>query len=304
MKAFIQGGPGIDERIYLTGDMVRLNDHGFEFLGRNDDLIKITGIRIELSEISAACASVKDEEAAVEHVETLYLPRPGDNSNNKVVVTFVSVKKAAVDTGSIRTQVFQRARDVLPTYMVPGHVVVLETTMPRTASNKVDRKALQKIYEESDPSSLVVKDGSAESDGQQTKRQWTEAQLSVLEIIADHFQVAAESLAPDDSLASLGFSSLQVTKLAWSVRRQLNRMIGVLDLMRCRYLGELVDIVVGVQPDQPGQPNGVVPPETPSWIASIKDTLTSKLRGVMRPQDTLYIVKVKQICINDFPTST
>ncbi|UPK95609.1 hypothetical protein LCI18_006544 [Fusarium solani-melongenae] len=286
-KAFIQGGPGIDERIYLTGDMVRLNDHGFEFLGRNDDLIKITGIRIELSEISAACASVKDEDAAVEHVETLYLPRPGDNSNNKVVVTFVSVKKAAVDTGSIRTHVFQRARDVLPTYMVPGHVVVLETTMPRTASNKVDRKALQKIYEESDPSSFGVKDSSAESDGQQTKLQWTKAQLSVLQIIADHFQVAAESLAPDDSLASLGFSSLQVTKLAWSLRRQLNRMIGVLDLMRCRYLGELVDVVVG---EQPGQPNGVVPPETPSWVASIKNTLTSKLRGIMRPQDTLYIL--------------
>ncbi|KAJ4191839.1 hypothetical protein NW767_010746 [Fusarium falciforme] len=289
-KAFIQGGPGIDERIYLTGDMVRLNDHGFEFLGRNDDLIKITGIRIELSEISAACASVKDEEAAVEHVETLYLPLPGDNSNNKVVVTFVSVKKAAVDTGSIRTQIFQRARDVLPTYMVPGHVVVLETTMPRTASNKVDRKALQKIYEESDPSSLGVKDGSAESDGQQTKLQWTEAQLSVLQIIAGHFQVAAESLAPDDSLASLGFSSLQVTKLAWSLKRQLNRMIGVLDLMRCRYLGELVDVVVGEQPDQPGQPNGVVPPETPSWIASIKDTLTDKLRGDMRPHDTQCIL--------------
>lgn len=286
-KAFIQGGPGIDERIYLTGDMVRLNDHGFEFLGRNDDLIKITGVRIELSEISAACASVKDEEPAVEHVETLYLPRPGDNSNNKVVVTFVSVKKAAVDTGSIMAQVFQRARDLLPTYMVPGHVVVLETTMPRTASNKVDRKALQKIYEESDPTSLVVKDGSAESDGQQTKRQWTEAQLSVLQIIADHFQVTAESLAPDDSLASLGFSSLQVTKLAWSLRRQLNRMIGVLDLMRCRYLGELVDVVVGEQPEQP---NGVVSPEPHSWIASVKDTLTSKLRGDMRPQDTLHIL--------------
>ncbi|KAL2673620.1 hypothetical protein Neosp_012063 [[Neocosmospora] mangrovei] len=289
-KAFIQGGPGIDERIYLTGDMVRLNDHGFEFLGRNDDLIKITGVRIELSEISAACASVKDEEAAVEHVETLYLPRPGDNSNNKVVVTFVSVKKAAVDTNSIMTQVFQRARDMLPTYMVPGHVVVLETTMPRTASNKVDRKALQKIYEESDPSTLVARDGFAESDGQQKKLQWTEAQLSVLQIIADHFQVAAESLAPDDSLASLGFSSLQVTKLAWSLRRQLNRMIGVLDLMRCRYLGELVDVVVGEQLDQPERPNGVVSPKPPSWIASIKDALTDKLRGDMRPQDTQCIL--------------
>ncbi|KAJ4324684.1 hypothetical protein N0V84_003809 [Fusarium piperis] len=289
-KAFIQGGPGIDERIYLTGDMVRLNDHGFEFLGRNDDLIKITGIRIELSEISAACASVKDEDAAVEHVETLYLPRPGDNSNNKVVVTFVSVKKAAVDTGSIRTLVFQRARDVLPTYMVPGHVVVLETTMPRTASNKVDRKALQKIYEESDPGTLVARDSSTKSNGQQTKLQWSEAQLSVLQLIADHFQVVANSLAPDDSLASLGFSSLQVTKLAWSLRRQLDQPVGVLDLMRCRYLGELVDVVVGKQQDQSAQPNGISSPEALSWLAPIKEALTSKLRGDMRPQDTLYIL--------------
>ncbi|RSM11836.1 hypothetical protein CDV31_006604 [Fusarium ambrosium] len=289
-KAFIQGGPGIDERIYLTGDMVRLNDHGFEFLGRNDDLIKITGIRIELSEISAACASVRDEEPAVEHVETLYLPRPGDNSNNKVVVTFVSVKKAAVDTGKIRTQVFQRARDVLPTYMVPGHVVVLDTTMPRTASNKVDRKALQKIYEESDPSELAARDGSAKPDSQETKPQWTEGQLPVLQTIADHFQVAVEGLAPDDSLASLGFSSLQVTKLAWSLRRQLNRPVGVLDLMRCRYLGELVDVVVGKQEDQTSEPNGIQSSEAPSWLAPIKDALTSKLRGDMRPQDTLYIL--------------
>ncbi|RSM04860.1 hypothetical protein CEP52_006560 [Fusarium oligoseptatum] len=289
-KAFIQGGPGIDERIYLTGDMVRLNDHGFEFLGRNDDLIKITGIRIELSEISAACASVRDEEPAVEHVETLYLPRPGDNSNNKVVVTFVSVKKVAVDIDKIRVQVFQRARDVLPTYMVPGHVVVLDTTMPRTASNKVDRKALQKIYEEADPSSLVARDGPAKLDGQETKPQWTEAQLPVLQTIADHFQVAVEGLAPDDSLASLGFSSLQVTKLAWSLRRQLDRPVGVLDLMRCRYLGELVDVVVGKQEDQTAQPNGIKPSEAPSWLAPIKDALTSKLRGDMRPQDTLYIL--------------
>lgn len=288
-KAFIQGGPGIDERIYLTGDMVRLNDHGFEFLGRNDDLIKITGIRIELSEISAACASIKDEEAAVEHVETLYLPRPGDNSNNKVVVTFVSVKKAGVDTVKIRAHIFQRARDVLPSYMVPGHVVVLETTMPRTASNKVDRKALQKIYVESDPSTLVAGDDSAKPDGEQPKQQWTEVQLPVLQIIAHHFQVVADSLAPDDSLAALGFSSLQVTKLAWSLRRQLNRAVGVLDLMRCRYLGELVDVIVGKQ-DQQAQPNGVNSREALSWLAPIKEALTSKLRGDLRPQDTLFII--------------
>ncbi|KAF4493937.1 Ferrichrome siderophore peptide synthetase [Fusarium agapanthi] len=151
-KAFIQGGPGIDERIYLTGDLVRLNDHGFEFLGRNDDLVEITGTRIELSEISAACASLTDDDAAVEHVETLYLQRPSApaGNNNKVVVIFVSVKTGNVDTSDIRSQVFKQAKDLLPAYMVPGHVVVLDTTMPRTASNKVNRKVLQAIYAESD----------------------------------------------------------------------------------------------------------------------------------------------------------
>ncbi|KAF5012186.1 hypothetical protein FDECE_1741 [Fusarium decemcellulare] len=300
-KAFIQGGPGIDERIYLTGDMVRLNDHGFEFLGRNDDLVKITGIRIELSEISAACASVKDEEAAVEHVETLYLVRPGaaSGSNNKVVVTFVSVKKDGVDTSKIRSQVFQRARDVLPAYMVPGHVVVLDTTMPRTASNKVDRKALQEIYKASDLNVLAGRDSSDKSstgDGQEARPQWEEKQLPVLQTIADHFKVAIEPLSPDDSLAGLGFSSLQVTKLAWSLRRQLKCQVGVLDLMRCQFLGELVDVVLSKLPSQepaPEQSNGTVAQEKPteaSWVASIKELLTKKLRGDMRPQNTSYVL--------------
>ncbi|KAH7166581.1 hypothetical protein EDB81DRAFT_919086 [Dactylonectria macrodidyma] len=300
-KAFIQAGPGIDERIYLTGDMVRLNDHGFEFLGRNDDLVKITGIRIELSEISAACASVKDEEAAVEHVETLHLLRPGADdtgSTNKVVVTFVSVKKKPVDTSKIRAQVFQRAKDLLPAYMVPGHVVVLDTTMPRTASNKVDRKALQEIYKASDLSILAGRDGSTqqEANGEQTKLQWTEKQHPVLQTIADHFKVEVEPLSPEDSLAGLGFSSLQVTKLAWSLRRQLKCHVGVLDLMRCHALGELVDVVLSKLSDQEAilqQSNNTVLPKQPeeiSWVASAKELLNKNLRGDLQIDGTSYLL--------------
>ncbi|KAH6637235.1 hypothetical protein F5144DRAFT_510292 [Chaetomium tenue] len=305
-KSFIQGVPGIDERIYLTGDVARLNDHGFEFLGRNDDLVKITGIRIELSEISAACASVKDEHAAVEHVETLHLPRPGaGDSNNKVIVTFVSVKKDIVDGRQIRTQVFQRARDLLPAYMVPGHVVVLDTTMPRTASNKVDRKALQEIYQKSDLKVLAGREGNdsgrSPSDGGETKPQWTEDQLPILRIIAEEFKVAVEPLSPGDSLAGLGFSSLQVTKLAWSLKRRLGCAVGVLALMRCQSLGELVEVILSKLPGQKvisQPPNGTAPTKpTPeiSWLASVKDALTKEIRGDMRPHDTLYVVPATPI---------
>ncbi|KAH7151636.1 hypothetical protein DER46DRAFT_539257 [Fusarium sp. MPI-SDFR-AT-0072] len=295
-KAFIQGGPGIDERIYLTGDLVRLNDHGFEFLGRNDDLVKITGIRIELSEISAACASLKDDDAAVEHVETLYLQRPGApaGNDNKVVVTFVSVKTGNVDTSEIRSQVFKRAKDLLPAYMVPGHVVVLETTMPRTASNKVDRKALQAIYAESDLNVLAGRDDSAQVQGQshQAKQQWTKDQLSIFQTIAGHFNIPTGKLSPDDSLAGLGLSSLQVTKLAWLLRRELKCQVGVLDLMRCESLGELVDVTLSRMPKKAEE----VEPSTQaneteiSWLASVKKALTGNIKGDMRPSDTQYIL--------------
>ncbi|EWG54241.1 hypothetical protein FVEG_12503 [Fusarium verticillioides 7600] len=294
-KAFIQGGPGIYERIYLTGDLVRLNDHGFEFLGRNDDLVKITGIRIELSEISAACASLKDDNAAVEHVETLYLQRPGApaGNNNKVVVTFVSVKASNVDTSEIRFQVFKRAKDLLPAYMVPGHVVVLDTTMPRTASNKVDRKALQAIYAESDLNVLAGRDDSTQSQGQrnQAKRQWTKDQLPILQTIAEHFNIPTEKLSPDDSLAGLGLSSLQVTKLAWLLRRELKCQVGVLDLMRCESLGELVDVILNRMSKKAEIDQSAQPGETEaSWLASMKNALTDSIKGDMRPPDTQFIL--------------
>lgn len=293
---FIQGGPGIDERIYLTGDMVRLNDHGFEFLGRNDDLVKITGIRIELSEISAACASIKDEDDAIEHVETLYLPRPDrESADHKVVVTFVSVKKDGVDTNAIQTQVFKRARDMLPSYMVPGHVVVLSTTMPRTASNKVDRKELQAIYKSSDLQALAGGASAGDATGQTAdKPQWTDAQRDVLQVLAENLKVEVGPLGPGDSLAGLGLSSLQITKLAWTLRRQLKVQVGVLELMKCEFLGELVDVVLSRQKgsqkpaDGEAKKNGSssAKPTEKSWVAATSDLLTKTLRGDTLPPNS------------------
>ncbi|CAK7214630.1 NRPS [Sporothrix eucalyptigena] len=294
-KSFVKGSPKVDdripERIYLTGDMVRLNDHGFEFLGRNDDLVKITGIRIELSEISAACALVKEDEPALEHVETLYLPRPG--GEQKVIATFVSVKDSRVDINKLRQQVFQKAREVLPAYMVPGHVVVLDTTMPRTASNKVDRKALQAIYAAADLN--VLAGGSSDTDANVPKVEWREEQLPVVQAVVDNMSMPLDPshpLGPNDSLAGLGFSSLQITKLAWALRKQLCCDVRVLDLMRCRSVGEVVDVVLTSMKSAEDENTAVVETvDTPTtWVSTLKNTLTENLHGTSRPTNTTYVL--------------
>lgn len=307
-KVFIQADPRIGERIYLTGDMVRLNDHGFEFLGRNDDLVKITGIRIELSEISAACALVKEDEPALEHVETLYLPRPGGDANHKVIVSFVSVKEVSsgcIDTAKIRQQVFQKAREVLPAYMVPGHVAVLDSTMPRTASNKVDRKSLQIIYDSADLNVLAGTSSGGGPQGTEPKMQWRAEQLPVMQAVAENLAVPLDPLQPlnpNDSLAGHGFSSLQVTKLAWALRRQLGCAIRVLDLMRCQTMGELVGVVLASVKSAEAEKNTAAAGTTPTtpgtnavnsratWVSALRNELTQSLHGTSRPANTAYIL--------------
>ncbi|TQV94144.1 nonribosomal peptide synthase [Cordyceps javanica] len=299
-KSFITNANAIDGRIYLTGDMVRLNDHGFEFLGRNDDLVKITGIRIELSEISAACATVKSEEAAIEHVETLYLPLHGSDaeSKSKVVVTFVSIKTSDIDTDSIRSQVIQRAKDLLPAYMVPGHVIILDGSMPRTASNKVDRKVLREIYQSSDlklSARGVLADPSGGVDASKTEH-WSEEELPIVDMITAYLEIPPERNSPDNTLAALGLSSLQITKLAWYLKRELECPINVLSLMRCQILGELINVVTdAVRPRCEATPETMIAESDNtradhSWLANIREDLTNKLEGSMRPQDTLCVL--------------
>ncbi|XWW94847.1 hypothetical protein V2A60_002796 [Cordyceps javanica] len=299
-KSFITNANAIDGLIYLTGDMVRLNDHGFEFLGRNDDLVKITGIRIELSEISAACATVKSEEAAIEHVETLYLPLPGSDaeSKSKVVVTFVSIKTSDIDTDSIRSQVIQRAKDLLPAYMVPGHVIILDGSMPRTASNKVDRKVLREIYQSSDlklSARGVLADPSGGVDASKTEH-WSEEELPIVDMITAYLEIPPERNSPDNTLAALGLSSLQITKLAWYLKRELECPINVLSLMRCQILGELINVVTdAVRPRCEATPETMIAESDNtradhSWLANIREDLTNKLEGSMRPQDTLCVL--------------
>ncbi|MNB57846.1 Gramicidin S synthase 2 [compost metagenome] len=112
-------------RMYRTGDLARwLADGNIEYLGRNDDQVKLRGVRIELGEIEAALSA----HAAVR--ECVVLVRDG-----RLVAWFTAIE--SVEIGDLHQYLHAR----LPDTLVPAAYVRLDS-LPLTAHGKLDRKAL------------------------------------------------------------------------------------------------------------------------------------------------------------------
>ncbi|MDO1486796.1 amino acid adenylation domain-containing protein, partial [Rhodococcus rhodochrous] len=119
------------ERMYRTGDLVRWTRNGeLEYLGRTDFQVKFRGQRIELGEIETALLGVEGVAQSVTVVR-------GGDLGEHLVGYVVSAVDAILDPVAVRDAV----RSVLPSYMVPSQVVVLDE-LPLNASGKLDRKAL------------------------------------------------------------------------------------------------------------------------------------------------------------------
>ncbi len=120
-----------------TGDLVNRDADGqLQFLGRRDRLVKTRGNRVELDEVEAALVQVdRVEEAAA------FIYAEGDDSQ-EIGAAISLADVGEFDEKSVRAAVAGR----LPGYAVPRRIVVL-TDMPRTASDKIDRRQLSRWFE-------------------------------------------------------------------------------------------------------------------------------------------------------------
>lgn len=132
---------GLVERYYRTGDLVRYGEDGLlYFLGRKDRQIKSRGYRIELDEIEAALLT----HPAVE--ECAVFPVHDQDGNNLIRAAAILKPEMNASQGMLLKHLGQR----LPAYAVPISLDLVDT-FPRTTSNKIDRRALQKAAVEKVP---------------------------------------------------------------------------------------------------------------------------------------------------------
>ncbi|MCR8717523.1 amino acid adenylation domain-containing protein [Pseudomonas syringae] len=117
------------DRLYRSGDLVRQRADGLlEFLGRNDDQVKIHGLRIEPGDIQACLTAHPDIQQAV------VLVRDEPPGGQRLVAYYTGT---LLPIETLR----ELLRAQLPDYMVPALYVHLHE-MPLSPNGKLDRKAL------------------------------------------------------------------------------------------------------------------------------------------------------------------
>lgn len=121
-KVFVDG-------FYHTGDMGKMDENGnLVLLGRNDDIIKINGNRIEPAEI----------EAAVREVTGLsWVAAKGFSEEGHAFICVYYTDDVPIDPKETRKALSGR----LPNYMIPAYFVKLEQ-LPLNQNGKLDRRKL------------------------------------------------------------------------------------------------------------------------------------------------------------------
>ena len=225
-------------RMYRTGDLARLlPDGNVEFLGRRDHQVKLRGYRIELGEVEAAL------ERTAELKEVVVLLREDPSGEARLEAHAVPATQYLTESG-----LRERLGTVLPRYMVPARIVLLEA-LPRLPSGKVDRRALAAARPPERPDEDFV-----------APRDATEATLA--RIWAEVLKL--EKVGIHDNFFERGGDSLMVIRVVAKANQQ-GLLITAPQLLRHQTIAQLAAMAVGPslahEPEVTRGPVPLTPPQ-------------------------------------------
>jgi amino acid adenylation domain-containing protein len=216
------------ERIYRTGDKCRYRRDGrIEYIGREDEQVKVRGYRVELGEIEEA---LKEEEGIREAVVVVREEEEGD----KRIVGYVVKEEGR---GRRVEEIRWRMKERMPEWMVPSVIVEVER-LPVTANGKVDRKAL---------SALEVIRASSDSD-------YVEPRTPVEQILAGVWEqvLGIRQVAAHDNFFDLGGNSLLATQVMSQVRKIFEVDLPLRSIFEMPALDDLAVIIEAALQEEQG----------------------------------------------------
>ncbi|MBN3254947.1 amino acid adenylation domain-containing protein [Pectobacterium brasiliense] len=200
---------------YRTGDRVRLEKGQLLYLGRMDNEFKISGYRIQPGEVEAHLLAQPDVDEAC--VQGIVYP-----NGVRRLVAFVATKAGEIDARALK----QRLGSVLPPAMIPTDYRAFRQ-LPKTGSNKVDRKRLLAEYRDEAPAQALASE--------------TENRVSAIwqQILG------VSGIQSRDNFFELGGQSLQTIQIVNRLAAEFSVSIKVSDVFDhpqlsdfCRYLDD------------------------------------------------------------------
>jgi acyl-CoA ligase (AMP-forming) (exosortase A-associated) len=125
----------LTEMAVWSGDTVRRDAEGYlYFVGRTDDLIKVSGYRISPTEVEELVYAT----GLVEEAVAFGVPHP---ALGQAVVLL-----AVAPEGTNAAQLLKECQRRMPAYMVPAHIALRDDAFPRNPNGKIDRPSLRAAY--------------------------------------------------------------------------------------------------------------------------------------------------------------
>ena len=122
-------------RYYRTGDVVRMDSDGtLHYFGRNDDQIKVRGVRIEPKEVESAIESL----AGVEQAAATWFSTESGSRSIVAAVVAAPGNEPTIDA------LYSELARTLPTAMIPSRFVFV-SALPLSPAGKVDRNAIRAL---------------------------------------------------------------------------------------------------------------------------------------------------------------
>ena len=197
------------ERLYRTGDIGRwLPDGNIEYLGRNDNQVKVRGNRIELGEVESVCTSRCGLTQCVAVVDN-------STGSDRIVMFYMA------DEDVNPTEVRKTLSDCLPYYMIPD-VWIRRDSFPYSPNGKLDRNKLEVEATE------VTLEKTSVSDSVTQKRQLTQYERVVEDVWRN--VLGLDNIGLNDNFFEVGGTSLTLVSVLTGLGQDFPGVLKIADL--------------------------------------------------------------------------
>lgn len=214
-------------RLYRTGDKGRYwSDGTIEFLGRDDNQVKINGYRVELGEIENKLRLSPNVEQAIVQF------------NNKQLIAFIVISQ---NSSEMNIDYKNWLEQYLPYYMIPNQFIYLKS-LPLTANGKIDNKALVKL---AFSSANIANLSQIRPIVEQNHYSVTDQIISILKKL-----LSVSSINLSDNLLRLGASSIDMIRLLNELDKTFGYRPKINELTRLENVYALVELYQKLQPNE------------------------------------------------------